>query len=103
VKNGDEYHIPETKYKTDGFCKETNTIYEFHGDYWHGNPEVFDHDEQTYFGVTFRELYKKTLEREKTIKGLGYKLIVMWENKWKRINKSFKILQKLFRKYKKLN
>lgn len=100
VKNGDEYNIPNTKFKTDGFCKETNTIYEFHGDYWHGNPEVFNSDNLTHFGVRFGELYKKTLEREKIIKDLGYNLVVMWENKWKRINKSFKILQKIFRKIK---
>ena len=100
VKNGDEYNIPNTKFKTDGFCKETNTVYEFHGDYWHGNPEVFNSDNLTHFGVRFGELYKKTLEREKIIKDLGYNLVVMWENKWKRMNKSFKILQKQFRKIK---
>ena len=102
--NDGEYHIPETNYKADGYCKETNTIYEFHGDFWHGNPYIFKND--TFNPIckkTFGELYQITCEREKIIKDLGYKLIVMWENKWKRINKSFKILQKQFRKYKKLN
>ena len=29
--NGGEVKIPGTKYKADGFCRETNTVYEFHG------------------------------------------------------------------------
>ena len=33
------------EYKVDGYCYETNTVYEFHGDYWHGNPIVFDSDD----------------------------------------------------------
>jgi hypothetical protein len=37
--NNNEFIIPNTKYKADGYCKETNTIYEFHGNYWHGNPK----------------------------------------------------------------
>jgi len=36
-----EFTIPSTKYKADGYCKETNTIYEFHGDLWHGNPKLY--------------------------------------------------------------
>ncbi len=39
--NDGEYQIPGTRYKADGYCSETNTIYEFHGDYWHGNPSKF--------------------------------------------------------------
>ena len=36
AENGGEYNIPNTPYLVDGFCRETNTIYEFHGCYWHG-------------------------------------------------------------------
>lgn len=53
--NDGEYHIPETNYKADGYCKETNTIYEFHGDFWHGNPYIFKND-------TFNPICKKHLE-----------------------------------------
>ena len=38
--NDKEYLIEGTRYHADGFCKDTNTIYEFHGDYWHGNPKL---------------------------------------------------------------
>ena len=39
AENGGEYKIPNSRLKTDGYCQETNTIYEFHGDFWHGNPK----------------------------------------------------------------
>jgi hypothetical protein len=41
AENDTEYKIQNTRYKADGYCKETNTIYEFHGDFWHGNPNLF--------------------------------------------------------------
>ena len=79
--NGGEYQIPGTRYKADGYCKETNTIYEFHGDYWHGNPNVYDSNiinEST--RCTMGDLYRKTLLKEEKIKELGYNLVVRWEN-----------------------
>lgn len=82
-----EYIIPGTRLKVDGYCKETNTIYEFHGDYWHGNPKLFNSEEIN--GTTktaFGELYRKTLEKEALIKNLGYNLIVIWESDWKSKN-----------------
>lgn len=80
--NADEFKIPSTRWKADGYCKETNTIYEFHGDVWHGNPDVFEPTEtcHPYSNLTAGELYYNTLERETQIKNLGYNLIVMWEN-----------------------
>lgn len=35
-----EYRI-EGVGKVDGFCEQTNTVYEYHGDYWHGNPDIY--------------------------------------------------------------
>ena len=96
--NGGEFVIPNTKFKADGYCKETNTIYEYHGDYWHGNPKRFDKDKiNKTTDCTFGELYKNTLEREQHIKDLGYNLVIMWENDWNKINKSIKCLQQKLR------
>lgn len=96
--NEEEFKIPTTNFKADGYCKETNTIYEFHGDYWHGNPKIFDSDSMNKTcGVTHRELYEKTLKKEQIIKDLGYNLVVIWESEWNNINKSIKKLQKQFK------
>ena len=70
----------------DGYCKEINTIYEYHGDYWHGNPKIYSCDTiNKITKTTMGELYKKTVERERKIKELGYNLVVMWEIDWKQI------------------
>ena len=81
--NGGEYKIPGTRYKADGYCEETNTVYEFYGDYWHGNPDVYESaviNESTQ--CTMEELYQKMLLKEENIKELGYNLVVLWENEF---------------------
>ncbi len=83
--NGGEYKIPGTKYSADGFCEETNTIYEFYGDRWHGNPNLYDPNFGCYPKdklVTAGELYQKTTSRENKIKELGYNLVTMWQSDW---------------------
>jgi hypothetical protein len=77
VENFEEYKISDSKFKADSYCEETNTIYKFHGDYWHGNPKIYDQNDTTYFGKKFGELYQKTIDREKLIKVKGYNLVVM--------------------------
>ena len=55
AEKGGELRIPigESYIQVDGFCKETNTVYEFHGDIFHGNPETEDPD-------SFCNPYEKT-------------------------------------------
>ena len=72
------------RYIVDGYNPETNTIYEFNGDFWHGNPEIFDrNDFNKVSRKTFGELYKKTLEKENKLKELGYNIISIWESEYK--------------------
>jgi hypothetical protein len=67
----------------DGFDPITNTAYEFYGDFWHGNPKIFDPNAVNHsVKKTFSELYEKTLQREQRIKSLGYNLITIWEDDW---------------------
>ncbi len=99
MENGGEYKIPNTNFKADGYCKKTNTIFEFHGDFWHGNPNKYNPNEiNKVTKCTFGELYKKTLVKEKKIKKLGYNIVKMWESDWIKLIKVVRILQKKFRK-----
>ncbi|MGI0076181.1 MAG: DUF7487 domain-containing protein [Nitrosopumilaceae archaeon] len=78
-----EYKIPNTRFHADGYCEKTNTIYEFYGNIFHGNPNIFkSHESCSPFNpqVTAGELYQKTLKRENKIKSMGYNLVVMWES-----------------------
>jgi len=68
--------------KVDDFtdCELTNTVYEFHGNFWHGNPSIYDRNEiNSVTKTTFGELYDKTILREQKIRDLGFNLVVKWE------------------------
>lgn len=73
----------------DGIDLKNNIIYEFYGDFWHGNPEVYKQgDINRVNGIRHGELYRKTIEREDYLKSLGYKIISIWESEYKKIYKS---------------
>ena len=87
AEKGGELRIPigETFIQVDGFCRTTNTIFEFHGDVYHGNPRKFGPDDFCHpydKEKTAGELYQKTILREELIRSLGFNLVVMWEDEW---------------------
>jgi G:T-mismatch repair DNA endonuclease (very short patch repair protein) len=78
--NGGEYHIPNTKYKADGFCIDTNTIYSFHGCHWHGHPKCQKNNLDGISKYTPAPiLYAMTVDRSQTLKRMGYIVIEQWE------------------------
>ena len=88
--NSNEFTIPDIG-KVDGFCYEKSLIFEFHGDFWHGNPKIFNKNELNKVSKKkFGELYNKTIERDLKIIEKGYNLIYIWEYDWnlkKKLNK----------------
>lgn len=65
----------------DGYCESTNTIYEFDGDFIHGNPKYYNpEDTNGLTGKTFGELYEATLKKRETILKAGYNLVHIWED-----------------------
>jgi len=75
-----EFYIPNIG-KVDGYCEATNTVYEYHGDFWHGNPDIYHpNDVNKMSHKTFGELYQKTLDRDNKIRLMGYNLIIKWES-----------------------
>lgn len=76
---GGEFRIPGFS-KVDGFHKETNTVFQYHGDYWHGSPLKYSPDSLNMtVGKSFQELYNRTVERDLKILLMGYNLLVVWE------------------------
>lgn len=70
------------KYWVDGFIPETNTVYEFLGDMWHGNPRIFRQDAKPpryYYDITFGDLYKRTIEKINGLKADGFNVVYVWE------------------------
>jgi len=70
-------------YIVDGYDPFTNTIYEFLGDYWHGNPKKFKPNKiNKSVNKTYKELYDYTFHRFKNIKTIGYNINYIWESDW---------------------
>ena len=93
-----EYSIKGSRWKADGYCKSTHTIYEFHGDFWHGHPTRYDPE---FINVVTKKkmktLYAKTIARESKIRELGYNLVVLWESEWILFNKFIRRVQRNFK------
>lgn len=102
AENSIEYSISNTKYRAngyckEGYCKETNTIYECHRTIYSGDPRCCRPHDFNYLGKNYGYLYQKTLDKEELSKSLGYNLVVMWEYDWIKINKCIKRIQQKFK------
>jgi hypothetical protein len=89
-------YIGNDWYRPDAYDTTTNTICEYYGDYWHGNPVKFESDDlNVRADKTFQELYDATMEREQLILSAGYNLITIWESDWLIHKKLQKYISKL--------
>ena len=80
--------IDKKIYRPDGIIKTTNTIYEFWGDFYHGNPKKFNKDDiNPVTKCTYGELYNKTIKKIETFKKAGYNVIDIWESEFKEMMK----------------
>jgi hypothetical protein len=74
-----QYWLEDVKYKVDGYDPTTNTVYLYHGKFWHGCPETFDPDMiHPIVKIPMKDLYEKTMLYENKIRKAGYTLITKW-------------------------
>jgi G:T-mismatch repair DNA endonuclease (very short patch repair protein) len=70
--------------KVDGFDKTTNTVYQFHGCFWHGCPNCYKEDTiNNKKKESMGDLYEKTKRFTQQLRDNGYKVVEMWECEWK--------------------
>lgn len=101
VKWLDKLNIPEEyrhknikinnkNFYIDALDFKNNIIYEFYGDYWHGNPLKYNpNDINRNNKKTFRELYQSTMNRENILKENGYGIVSIWESEFKKQIKEY--------------
>jgi aromatic ring-cleaving dioxygenase len=78
-----EYSIPNSLYHADGYSEATNTVFEYHGDMFHGNPAIYEKEAINPLSkITYGELYEKTLEKQRFCEESGYKYVFIWESEW---------------------
>lgn len=73
--------IGNRSYRVDGYDPSTNTVYEYLGSFWHGNPEKHSAlDVNPVVQKTFGELYNATIERLNNIRNAGYVVVYTWDS-----------------------
>ena len=76
-----QYHIKELSHYCDAYIPSKNTIIEFNGDYWHGNPNKYQDEELTDYQ---RKKHKKDEELRNYCQEHGIQLVEIWESEYKK-------------------
>ena len=100
AENGGEHIIKldDKKYFCDGYATESNTIFEFNGDFWHGNPIVFERESiNKVNNKSFGELYDYTMKKKRILQSKGYKYVDVWERDWRNAIKLVTCIQNIYR------
>ena len=94
--NNVEKRVGDRRLPVDGFNPETQTVYQFHGCYWHG------HDCALNRGKEFNEKRKKPMAEllEETranteyIRSKGYRVVELYECEWRQLKRTNRELQR---------
>ncbi|MCK5017335.1 MAG: hypothetical protein KAS32_09695, partial [Candidatus Peribacteraceae bacterium] len=77
--------IKDLKIHTDGFDLKTNTVYEFLGDFWHGNPEIYNAGQINPTNKKlFGKLHQETFDRFRLLEKAGFKVVYIWEKDFRK-------------------
>ncbi len=97
--NGGEVVVPGTQYRADGYSD--GCVWEFDGDYYHGNPKLYARDKvfphSKTGSVTFGDNLARTVRKRVVLRSLGFKVIHIWESQWKLAKSAVIQLQRAFR------
>lgn len=91
-----EYHVPGTRYFVDGYtppCPEnpSGVVYEFHGCRYHGCPICYKNGKEFInpnTNQTALELFTLTQMKERRLRELGLKVVVIWEHEFDAMTQS---------------
>jgi hypothetical protein len=93
-----QYKVPSTSYVADAYCEELNRMFEYDGDFWHGNPSIYNSSAvNPRTGTTFGDLYERTLQKRAVYEKLGYNLTTIWGADWERAKLAIVEIQRAFR------
>jgi hypothetical protein len=96
--NGGEVTLPGTLYRPDGYSD--GCVWEFDGDYYHGNPKYYAGDRpfpHSKTGTTFGDNLVRTVRKRVVMRSLGFKVIHIWGSEWERAKDLVVQIQRAFR------
>ncbi|XP_042906674.2 uncharacterized protein [Parasteatoda tepidariorum] len=70
----------------DGFCEDTNTVYQFHGCFYHGCLNCYKAEQiHPFKNVAMGDLRQSTEENTQKLRSLGYNVIECWEHEFQKM------------------
>lgn len=85
----------------DGYCEDLDIVFEFYGDAWHVNPEIYNSEKTNPRGQSALDVWEYDKKREKCIIDNTKLMIVIWEQSWiKRKSLVIKTISELLDKFK---
>ena len=87
--NMGEKKVGHRQIPVDGYCASNNTVYQFHGCYFHGhncalNPGTWNHTKR----CSMADLRQQTQQISSYIRAEGYNLVEMYECTWQRLKRT---------------
>ena len=97
--------INNKTYFVDGFCPATNTIYQFHGCFYHSHISCYqehkphplksikytdENNEVKFRKVLHGENYANTLMQDSMYRDAGFNVVAIWECQWKKLKSKMK-------------
>jgi G:T-mismatch repair DNA endonuclease (very short patch repair protein) len=95
---GGERRLGRHNLPVDGFCQESQTVFQFHGCFWHGH-SCSPSSSRDLLGKTAEERLYDTRAKEKYLTSLGYNVQSVWQCHWNKrvgMDKSIKGFLKAF-------
>ena len=86
-----EYYDQFSKRFVDGYCSRTNTVYQFHGCYYHGCLHCFcPTDIHPQKNVSYQDIYNKTQSHTLELQKY-YTVVTIWECEWRHLKQQNQI------------
>ena len=98
ARNGGETKVG--RFLVDGYCEDTDTVYEFFGCFWHGCIQCYSRSTMnSKTGKTMGEMYDATQRRLQDLKGIGKKIVYIWEIDWDRLAKDNEDIERIVKNF----
>lgn len=72
IANKNHRYVYDISYK--------NKIIELNGDYWHGNPEIYNYDDYVRNDMQAWQLWEYDTKKSQFAESYGYELMTIWES-----------------------
>ena len=91
ARNAGEYRIPGTNFHADGYCHDTQTVYEFQGCFTHGCTTCHPNRHEKHvrhYDRTMQDIYEISQHKVQQLREQGYTVVQIWECEWKRLKQT---------------